>query len=181
MLDGMNAGDMAGLTFDEIAKKHPHEYAARKRDKLLYRWPGLGGEGYVDLIVRLRPLIVELERTTDCLIMITHRAVVRVLLTYFLGIQRDDLGEVQMPRETVYCFDVVSIVHRRLYSAPTPTILPDTPLFSQLERSMSLTLFVYSNHTASRSGRSHITQGKAPSIKCRTATYHFYPIVRASQ
>jgi 6-phosphofructo-2-kinase len=124
MLDGMNAGDMAGLTFDEIAKKHPHEYAARKRDKLLYRWPGLGGEGYVDLIVRLRPLIVELERTTDCLIMITHRAVVRVLLTYFLGIQRDDLGEVQMPRETVYCFDVVSISSSSPLFCPTSFYSP---------------------------------------------------------
>lgn len=110
MLDGMNAGKLAGLTFDEINKQHPDECAARKRDKLLYRWPGLGGEGYVDLIVRLRPLIVELERTTDCLVMITHRPVVRVLLTYFLGIQRDDLGEVHMPKETLYCVDVVSYI-----------------------------------------------------------------------
>ncbi|KAI1355160.1 6-phosphofructo-2-kinase-domain-containing protein [Xylaria sp. FL0043] len=106
MLDDMNAGVMTGLTFDEIARQYPDEYAARRRDKLNYRFPGLGGEGYVDLIVRLRPLIVELERTTDNLILITHRAVVRILVTYFLGIQRDGLGEVQMPRDTIYCFDI---------------------------------------------------------------------------
>lgn len=108
MLDDLNAGAMAGLTVEEIVVQHPLEYAARKRDKLLYRWPGLGGEGYVDLIVRLRPLIVELERTTDHLVLITHRAVVRVLITYFLGIQRDDLGDIQLPKDTVYCFDIVS-------------------------------------------------------------------------
>ncbi|KAI0399552.1 6-phosphofructo-2-kinase-domain-containing protein [Xylaria palmicola] len=106
MLDDLNAGTMVGLTFEEIAGQHPEEYAARRRDKLRYRWPGLGGEGYGDLIVRLRPLIVELERTTDSLILITHRAVVRILITYFLGIQRDVLGEVQMPRDTVFCFDI---------------------------------------------------------------------------
>ncbi|KAI8953553.1 6-phosphofructo-2-kinase-domain-containing protein [Xylaria longipes] len=106
MLDDLNFGNMAGLTIEQIATEHPNEFAARKRDKLQYRWPGLGGEGYVDLIVRLRPLIVELERTTDHLVLITHRAVVRILVTYFLGIHRDDLGEVQMPRDTVYCFDI---------------------------------------------------------------------------
>lgn len=109
MLDNLNTGNMAGLTFDEIAGRHPHEYAARRRDKLRYRWPGFGGEGYLDLIVRLRPLIVELERTTDCLVLITHRAVVRILVTYFLGIERDGLGEVRMPKDAVYCFDIVSL------------------------------------------------------------------------
>lgn len=79
MLDDLNFGNMAGLTIEQIATQHPNEFAARKRDKLRYRWPGLGGEGYVDLIVRLRPLIVELERTTDSLVLITHRAVMRIL------------------------------------------------------------------------------------------------------
>ncbi|TGJ88739.1 hypothetical protein E0Z10_g45 [Xylaria hypoxylon] len=106
MLDDLNAGTMAGLTLDEIVKQYPDEFAARRHDKLNYRWPGLGGEGYIDLIVRLRPLIVELERTTDNLVLITHRAVVRILVTYFLGIQRDGLGDIHMPRDTIYCFDI---------------------------------------------------------------------------
>ncbi|KAI1262912.1 6-phosphofructo-2-kinase-domain-containing protein [Xylariaceae sp. FL1019] len=106
MLDDLNAGYMAGLTFDEIARDHPDEYEARKRDKLYYRWPGLGGEGYVDLIVRLRPLIVELERSSDNLLLITHRAVVRVLMSYFLGLQRDDLADLDVPQHTLFCFDI---------------------------------------------------------------------------
>ncbi|KAI1363728.1 6-phosphofructo-2-kinase-domain-containing protein [Xylaria arbuscula] len=106
MLDDLNAGALMGLTFEEIADRYPEEYAARKRDRLNYRSPGLGGEGYLDLIVRLRPLIIELERTTDNLIIITHRAVIRILVTYFLGIQRDGIGDVQMPRDTIYCVDI---------------------------------------------------------------------------
>ncbi|KAH6680888.1 6-phosphofructo-2-kinase [Halenospora varia] len=106
MLDDLNAGDMAGLTFDEIAILHPGEYAARRRYKLLYRYPGLGGEGYVDLINRLRPVIVEVERMSDHLLIITHRAVVRILLAYFSGLQRDDLGELVIPKDSVFCFEM---------------------------------------------------------------------------
>jgi 6-phosphofructo-2-kinase len=115
MLDDLNTGNMAGLTFAEIEKQHPNEYAARKQDKLLYRWPGFGGEGYLDLIVRLRPLIVELERTTESLVLITHRAVVRILITYFLGIHRDDINDIRLPRDTVYCFDIVSYCRTLLH------------------------------------------------------------------
>ncbi|KAI1812359.1 6-phosphofructo-2-kinase-domain-containing protein [Poronia punctata] len=131
MLDDLNAGTMAGLTVEEIMKRHPDEYAARRRDKLLYRWPGLGGEGYVDLIVRLRPLILELERTTDNIVLITHRAVVRVLITYFLGIQRDDLGGIQLPKDTVYCFDIepYGIIPRPF------AYNPDTGTFNQISNS----------------------------------------------
>ncbi|OIW32330.1 bifunctional 6-phosphofructo-2-kinase/fructose-2,6-bisphosphate 2-phosphatase [Coniochaeta ligniaria NRRL 30616] len=98
MLDDLNAGDMAGLTFDDIAALHPAVHAARKQHKLLYRWPGLGGECYLDLIERLRPVILELERRKDHLLVVTHRAVVRVLLSYFLDLRRDDLAEMVIPK-----------------------------------------------------------------------------------
>jgi 6-phosphofructo-2-kinase len=111
MLDDLNAGTMAGLSFDEIAVLHPAEFAARKRDKLLYRWPGLGGKGYVDVINRLRPVIMELERIQDHLLFVTHRAVVRVLLAYFLGLERDDLADMVIPKDSVFCLEPVCIIH----------------------------------------------------------------------
>ena len=39
MLDDLNAGDMTGLTFPEIESLHPSVFSARRRDRLLYRWP----------------------------------------------------------------------------------------------------------------------------------------------
>ena len=36
-LDEIQAGVFDGWTYDQIAEKHPEEYAARKRDKLRYR------------------------------------------------------------------------------------------------------------------------------------------------
>jgi 6-phosphofructo-2-kinase len=46
MLDELNAGTMEGLTYDEIRARYSDEYDLRKRDKLHYRYPGAGGEGY---------------------------------------------------------------------------------------------------------------------------------------
>lgn len=109
MLDDLNAGDMAGLTFEEIATSQPSVYTARKQHKLLYRWPGLGGECYVDLISRLRPVILELERRKDHVLLVTHRAVVRVLLSYFLDLRRDDLAEMVIPKNWGFCLQPVCI------------------------------------------------------------------------
>jgi 6-phosphofructo-2-kinase len=108
MLDDLSPGHVAGLTFKEIAEQYPEEFAARRRDKLLFRWSGPGGEGYVDVINRLRAVIVELERVTHHILLITHRAVVRVLLAYFLGLQRDDLAEMKVPKDYLFCLEPVS-------------------------------------------------------------------------
>ncbi|KAF2012994.1 bifunctional 6-phosphofructo-2-kinase/fructose-2,6-bisphosphate 2-phosphatase [Aaosphaeria arxii CBS 175.79] len=103
MLDDLNAGIMAGLTYSQIQTLHPDEYAARKANKLLYRWPGTGGEGYIDVINRLRVVILELERVRDHLLLVTHRAVVRVLLAYFWDLRRDELADLEVAKDTVFC------------------------------------------------------------------------------
>jgi 6-phosphofructo-2-kinase len=37
-----------------MRKIFPREYEARAGDKLHYRYPGVGGESYLDLIMRLQ-------------------------------------------------------------------------------------------------------------------------------
>lgn len=102
MLDELNAGIMEGLTYDEIRTKHAEEYLRRRRDKLAYRYPGPGGEGYLDVINRVRPVIVELERMTDHCLLITHRSVARVLLAYFQGLKREDVADLDCPLGMLY-------------------------------------------------------------------------------
>lgn len=102
MLDELNAGIMEGLTYDEIRTKHADEYLRRRRDKLAYRYPGPGGEGYLDVINRIRPVIVELERMTDHCLLITHRSVARVLLAYFQGLNREDVADLDCPLGMLY-------------------------------------------------------------------------------
>ena len=54
MLDELNAGNMEGMTYEEIKERKPEQYELRKRDKLHYRYPGPGGEGYLDVINRIQ-------------------------------------------------------------------------------------------------------------------------------
>ncbi|KAJ6169822.1 bifunctional 6-phosphofructo-2-kinase/fructose-2-6-bisphosphate 2-phosphatase [Penicillium canescens] len=109
MLDDLNVGNMAGLTFEEIQTLHPTVFDSHSRNKLLHRWPGVGGEGYVDVINRLRPVIIELERMTDHLLLVTHKAVVRVLLAYFLGLQRHELAKLDVAKNSVFCLEPVCL------------------------------------------------------------------------
>ncbi|KAH9329553.1 hypothetical protein KI387_001661, partial [Taxus chinensis] len=80
-LDEINAGVCDGMTYEEIKKNMPEEYNARKTDKLRYRYPR--GESYLDVIQRLEPVIIELERQRAPVVVIAHQAVLRALYAYF--------------------------------------------------------------------------------------------------
>ncbi len=94
------------MTYDEIQRKYPREFDSRLRNKLAYRYPGVGGESYLDVLTRLRPLISELERTTDHLLIISHRVVLRILLAYFLNLDKSSIGELDVPLHTLYCLEL---------------------------------------------------------------------------
>ncbi|CUS24001.1 LAQU0S13e01068g1_1 [Lachancea quebecensis] len=105
MLDELSAGDCEGLTYAEIQAKHPDEFEERLNDKLRYRYPGIGGESYMDVINRLRPVITEIERIKENLLIVTHRVVARVLLGYFLNLSRDIIANLDVPLHCVYCLE----------------------------------------------------------------------------
>ena len=105
MLNELYAGQLEGMTYAQIRDIYPHEYASRVMDKLHYRYPGPGGEGYLDVINRVRAVIVELERMTDHCLLISHRSVVRVLLAYFTGLSRDKVTDLDVPIGMLYCLE----------------------------------------------------------------------------
>ncbi|TDH65153.1 uncharacterized protein CCR75_008069 [Bremia lactucae] len=85
LLNEIGGGDFEGLTYDEIKQLYPKHYAARLEDKLRYRYPGVGGESYVDVISRLRFLIVEFERKKRDVLIICSESILRCLMGYFAG------------------------------------------------------------------------------------------------
>ncbi|KAJ5513013.1 hypothetical protein N7463_002565 [Penicillium fimorum] len=105
MLDEIHSGRMEGMTYKEIQEQYPEEYAHRKRDKLFYRYPGPGGESYLDIINRSRAVIVEIERTTDHVLLVGHRSVARVLLAYFRGLKRDEVADLDVPMGVLYMLE----------------------------------------------------------------------------
>lgn len=75
-LDEIDAGVCDGLTYEEVEAQFPEDYAERDKDKYFYRYRG--GESYKDLVLRLEPIIMELERQRNILI-IGHQAVLRAI------------------------------------------------------------------------------------------------------
>ena len=118
MLDELNAGYMEGLTYQEIQARFEKEYELRKQDKLGYRYPGPGGEGYLDVINRLRKVILEIERMNDHVLIIGHRSIVRVLLAYFIGLKQEDISDLDVPLGFVYMLEPVRFNYIALTCAP---------------------------------------------------------------
>ncbi|XP_032186693.1 6-phosphofructo-2-kinase/fructose-2,6-bisphosphatase 1 isoform X5 [Mustela lutreola] len=86
------------MTYEEIQEHYPEEFALRDQDKYRYRYPK--GESYEDLVQRLEPVIMELERQENVLV-ICHQAVMRCLLAYFLDKSSDELPYLKCPLHTV--------------------------------------------------------------------------------
>ncbi|CAF3034335.1 unnamed protein product [Rotaria sp. Silwood2] len=97
-LNGVNAGIFEGLTYREVAERYPKEFAARDQSKYYYRYPG--GESYHDLVARLEPVIMELESAENVLV-ITHQAVARCILAYFLDKDPERLPYIKVPLHTI--------------------------------------------------------------------------------
>ncbi|KAL0268491.1 UNVERIFIED_CONTAM: hypothetical protein PYX00_010415 [Menopon gallinae] len=97
-LNEIDAGICEEMTYEEIAAKFPQDFAARDENKFTYRYPR--GESYEDLVARLEPVIMELERQGNVLV-VSHQAVLRCLLAYFLDKNSDELPYLQVPLHTV--------------------------------------------------------------------------------
>ncbi|XP_028969147.1 6-phosphofructo-2-kinase/fructose-2,6-bisphosphatase [Galendromus occidentalis] len=97
-LNEIDAGICEEMTYEEIQEKFPSEFAARDQDKFHYRYPR--GESYEDLVARLEPVIMELERQENVLV-VAHQAVLRCLLAYFLDKNSEELPYLRVPLHAI--------------------------------------------------------------------------------
>ncbi|XP_037529686.1 6-phosphofructo-2-kinase/fructose-2,6-bisphosphatase isoform X3 [Rhipicephalus sanguineus] len=97
-LNEIDAGICEEMTYEEIQEKYPEEFAARDQDKFHYRYPR--GESYEDLVARLEPVIMELERQENVLV-VAHQAVLRCLLAYFLDKNSEELPYLRVPLHSI--------------------------------------------------------------------------------
>ncbi|GAX82741.1 hypothetical protein CEUSTIGMA_g10167.t1 [Chlamydomonas eustigma] len=98
-LDEIDAGVCDGMTYEDIAEKMPEEFAARKSDKLGYRYPS--GESYMDVIQRLEPVIIEIERQKDSVCIVAHQAILRVIYGYFMAVSPEEIPRLSIPLHTL--------------------------------------------------------------------------------
>ncbi|TNE92473.1 MAG: fructose-2,6-bisphosphatase [Deltaproteobacteria bacterium] len=98
-LDEIDAGKCDGLTYDEFHRRYPDDFASRKADKLRFRYPR--GESYQDVVRRVEPVIVEIERQRRPLMIVAHQAVLRALYGYFLDKAPESVPHLDVPLHTV--------------------------------------------------------------------------------
>lgn len=98
-LDEIDAGDCDGMTYEEIERRMPEQFAARQADKFDYRYPR--GESYRDVIRRLEPVIVEIERERAPVMLIAHQAVLRALYAYLMDRPPVECPHIDIPLHTV--------------------------------------------------------------------------------
>ncbi|KAL2014462.1 hypothetical protein VTN00DRAFT_1987 [Thermoascus crustaceus] len=97
-LDELDSGVCDGLTYAQIAERYPEDFKARDEDKYNYRYRG--GESYRDVVIRLEPIIMELERSENVII-VTHQAVLRCIYAYFLNMSQEKSPWMEVPLHTL--------------------------------------------------------------------------------
>lgn len=97
-LNELNAGVCEGLSYEEMQEQYPQEFAWRDQDKLRYRYPW--GESYVDTMMRVEPVIAELQEANNVLL-ISHQAILRCIIGYFMDKTPDELPYMEVPLHTI--------------------------------------------------------------------------------
>jgi broad specificity phosphatase PhoE/predicted kinase len=98
-LDEIDAGVCDGMSYAQIQRELPDEYESRSSDKFRYRYPR--GESYEDVIQRLDPAIIELERQRDPVLIVGHQAVLRALYAYLMDIPGEECPYLSIPLHTL--------------------------------------------------------------------------------
>ena len=98
-LDELFAGSCDGMTYEEIEENFPEEFSRRNTDKLAYRYPR--GESYLDVIARIEPIIIEMERHREPLLIIGHQGILRIIYAFYMGLSRAEAPYVSVPLNCV--------------------------------------------------------------------------------
>ncbi|TFK63979.1 phosphoglycerate mutase-like protein, partial [Pluteus cervinus] len=92
----INPGIWDGLTPDLVRKYYPEDWERFTKDPYAYRAPR--AESYHDLSVRLEPILIELEREQEDLLIIGHASVIRCLLAYLIGLPASEIPAIEIAR-----------------------------------------------------------------------------------
>jgi broad specificity phosphatase PhoE len=99
LLNEIAAGVYDGYTYKEFERVAPEEHRSRVKDKLRYRYPR--GESYLDLVQRVKPVAMEIEREKRPTLVIAHQAVLRTIIAFFQGTSLEEIPTLEIPLHTV--------------------------------------------------------------------------------
>ncbi|KAI1003761.1 putative 6-phosphofructo-2-kinase/fructose-2,6-bisphosphatase [Podosphaera aphanis] len=96
LMSEVNPGVCEKLDENSVRELYPDEVVKHETDPYHHRYPR--AESYHDLAVRLEPIILELEREENDLLIIAHESVLRVLYGYLMACDAMHIPTLNFPR-----------------------------------------------------------------------------------
>ncbi|KAL4877658.1 6-phosphofructo-2-kinase-domain-containing protein [Aspergillus karnatakaensis] len=119
-LSQLNPGVCELKSERKIREEYPEEVAKHELDPYHHRYPR--AESYHDLAVRLEPIILELEREQNDLLIIAHESVLRVLYGYLMACNAADIPFLEFPRD-----EIIEIIPESYQNEARRVHIPDLP------------------------------------------------------
>ncbi|KAF4315685.1 hypothetical protein BBO99_00005994 [Phytophthora kernoviae] len=94
-LNPLDKGECYGMTMSQMQEQMPEAYAAFEKDPWRTRFPG--GESYQDLMLRLEPVLIDIEQHTGPVLVVSHISTLQVLYSYFLGVPIESSPDLEIP------------------------------------------------------------------------------------
>ncbi|PGH13179.1 hypothetical protein AJ80_06425 [Polytolypa hystricis UAMH7299] len=116
----LNPGVCEKMSERKIRQLYPDEVAKHELDPYHHRYPR--AESYHDLAVRLEPIILELEREKNDLLIIAHESVLRVLYGYLMACNAPDIPFLSFPRN-----EIIEIIPASYCNQAKRIHIPDVP------------------------------------------------------
>ncbi|KAI2213170.1 hypothetical protein LOZ17_005303 [Ophidiomyces ophidiicola] len=119
-LSQLNPGVCEKMSERRIREEFPDEVIQHDLDPYHHRYPR--AESYHDLAVRLEPIILELERERNDLLIIAHESVLRVLYGYLMACNAADIPFLSFPRD-----EIIEIIPASYSNEAKRIHVPDLP------------------------------------------------------
>lgn len=117
-LNEIHAGICEDMTNEEVKRLYPDIQKARKSDKVGFRYPN--GESYRDLMQRLKPLMLSLYSTRECVLVVAHQAVLRAMLSFFGGPPVEEAVHTPCPQRAIWVCTYNRVGEPRLAQVTLP-------------------------------------------------------------
>lgn len=135
-LSQLNPGVCEKKSERRIRLEYPDEVAKHEADPYHHRYPRAEvsdppyqcllyaeySQSYHDLAVRLEPIILELEREQNDLLIVAHESVLRVLYGYLMACNAIDIPNLQFPRD-----EIIEIIPASYNNEATRIKIPGLP------------------------------------------------------
>ncbi|KAG4028120.1 hypothetical protein MFRU_024g00900 [Monilinia fructicola] len=124
----LNPGICEKMSERALRRLYPEEVRMHELDPYHHRYPR--AESYHDLAVRMEPIILELEREQNDLLIIAHESVLRVLYGYLMACDAMNIPTLKFPRNEIIEIIPASYQNeaKRIHiEGLAPEIIPGSP------------------------------------------------------